>query len=126
MQNGYFWPEIAKNYKQYTTKYGICRRTKAYTIQKQGLLNSLPIPNQKWIGLSLNFVVNLSKCRCRNQTLQHILIIVNRLTKQYLYEPLETLKTAKFINAMYKKVFATYRFLLTIMNDKSGQITSIL
>ena len=47
MQNGYFWPDIAKNCKQYAINCGMCRRTKTYTTQKQGLLNLLPIPNQK-------------------------------------------------------------------------------
>ena len=78
------------------------------------------------MDLSLDFVVKLPKCHCRNQTFQHILVIVNRLTKQRLYELLEILKTVEFIDAMYRKVFATYRFSLITVNDKSGQITSML
>ena len=46
--------------------------------------------------------------------------------KQCLYKPLKTLKTVEFIDAMYKKVFAIYRFLLTTVNDRGGQMTSML
>ena len=78
------------------------------------------------MDLLLNFVVKLPKCRHRNQTFQHILVIVNKFTKQCLYELLEILKTVEFINAMYRKIFAIYEFLLTTMNDKGGQIISKL
>ena len=126
MQNKYFWPNMAKDCKQYATNCGSCKRTKAYTIQKQGLLNLLPISNQKWMDLSLNFVVKLPKYRCRNQSFQHILVIVNRLMKWCLYKPLETLKTAEFIDAMYRRVFAIYGFSLTTVNDKGSQMMSTL
>ena len=35
---------------------------------------------------------------------QHILVIVDQLTKRCLYEPLETLHTGKFIDVMYRRV----------------------
>ena len=68
MQNRYFWPNMAINCKKYVINCDTCCRTKAYNIQKQGLLNSLPIPNQKWIDLLLDFVIKLPKCRWRNRT----------------------------------------------------------
>ena len=76
--------------------------------------------------MSLDFRVKLSKYHCKNQIFQHILIIVKKLKKQILYKPLETLKTAEFIDAIYKKVFATYRFSLITVNNKGGQMTSML
>ena len=78
------------------------------------------------MDLSLDFVVKLLKYYCRNQTFQHILVIVNRLTKRHLYKPLETLKIVEFIDTIYRKVFAIYRFSLTTVNDKSGQMTLML
>ena len=53
-------------------------------------------------------------------------MIVDRLTKQHLYEPLETLQTTKFIDAMYWRVFITYGFPLTTVNNRESQITSTL
>ena len=66
IQANYFWFDIAKHYKQYAFNCSICKYTKAYTVQKQGLLNLLPISNRKWMDLSLDFVVKLPKCRRRN------------------------------------------------------------
>ena len=47
MQNGYFWPNIPKNYKKYAVNYDTCHRTKAHNVQKQGFSILLPISNQK-------------------------------------------------------------------------------
>ena len=46
IQANYFWFEMAKHYKQYTLNCLTCRHTKAYTVQKQGLFNLLPIPTR--------------------------------------------------------------------------------
>ena len=126
IQERYFWFDMAKHCKQYASNCLTCRQTKAYTVQKQDFLNLLPISNRKWMDLSLNFVVKLPKCRQRNCVFQHILVVVDQLTKKRLYEPLETLHTSKFINVMYCWVFALYGFLLTTVNDRGGQMTAIL
>ena len=98
--SGWFWFGMAKDCKRYTTNCATCRRTKAYNTKKQGLFNPLPIPNRKWMDLSLEFVVNLPQCRWRNWTFQHILVVVDRLTKQKMYKPLESLSTREFIEVM--------------------------
>ena len=126
IQANYFWFDMAKHCKQYASNCSKCRHTKAYMVQKQGLLNPLPISNRKWIDLLLDFVVKLSKCQQQNRVFQHIFVVVDRLTKQRLYKFLETLHTSEFIDAMYYCVFALYRFLLTTVNDHRGQITTIL
>ena len=101
IQEGYFWFDIAKPCKQYASNCLICRWIKAYTVQKQGLLNALPISNRKWMDLSLDFVVKLPKYRQRNRVFQYILVVVDWLTKRCLYKPLKTLHTSKFIDVMY-------------------------
>ena len=58
----WYWAGMLQDCKQYATNCLVCRRTKAYNIKKQGLLNPLPIPNQKWVDLSLDFVVELPEC----------------------------------------------------------------
>ena len=110
--------------KQYITNCLVCRHIKAYNTKKQGLLNSLLIPNQKWIDLSLDFVVELPECHQRGRIFRHILVVVDRLTKQTIYEPLKGLSTSEFIEAMHWRMFSTYGYLLSIVNNCGGQITS--
>ena len=117
---------MAKYCKQYASNCLTCRRTKTYTIQKQGLFNPLLIPNRKWMDLLLDFVVKLPKYHKRNRIFQHIFVVVDRLTKQHLYKLLETLYTGEFIDAMYHCVFALYRFPLITVNDQRGQMTATI
>ena len=63
IQANYFWFEMVKHCKQYISNCLTYRHTKAYTVQKQDLLNPLLIPNRKWIDLLLDFVVKLLKCQ---------------------------------------------------------------
>ena len=126
IQTNYFWFNMSKHCKQYSSNYLTCRHTKAYTVQKQGFLNPLPIPNRKWIDLLLDFVVKLPKCRQQNHIFQHILVIVDWLTKQQLYMSLKTLHISEFINTMYHCLFALYGFPLITVNDWEGQMTATM
>ena len=53
-------------------------------------------------------------------------MVVDRLTKQRIYEPLETLHTGEFIEAMHWRVFSAHGYPLSIVNDREGQMTSTL
>ena len=81
IQANYFWFDMAKHCKKYTSNCLTYRCTKTYTVQKQDLFNPLPIPNRKWMDLLLDFVVKLPKCRRRNCVSQHIFVVIDRLTK---------------------------------------------
>ena len=122
----WYWLGMPRDCKQYATNYSTYRRTKAYNTKKQGLLNPLPIPSRKWMDLSLDFVVELPECHRQNRIFRHILVVVDRLTKQRLYEPLKSLSSAEFIEAMHQRVFSAYGYPLSIVNDRGGQMTSTL
>ena len=53
-------------------------------------------------------------------------MLVDRLTKQQLYKPLKTLYTGEFIEAMHRRVFSAHGYLLSIVNNWGGQMTSKL
>ena len=78
------------------------------------------------MDLSLDFVVELPECHRRSRVYCHILVVVDRLTKQRIYKPLEGLSTSKFIETMNCRVFSKHGYPLTIVNDRRSQITSTL
>ena len=78
------------------------------------------------MDLSLDFVVNLPECRPQNQIFQHILVVVDRLTKQRIYKLLEGLSTSKFIETIHWRVFSAHGYPLSIVNDRGGQMTNTL
>ena len=72
------------------------------------------------MDLSLDFVVELPECHRRNRVYCHILVVVDKLTKQRIYEPLKGLSTSEFIEAMNHWVFLSHGFPLSIVNDRGG------
>ena len=78
------------------------------------------------MDLSLDFIVELPECHRRNRVYRHILVVVDRLTKQRIYKALKGLSTSKFIEAMNCWVFSSHGFPLSIVNDQGGQMTSTL
>ena len=126
MRENYFWFEMKDHCKRYVVNCSVCRRSKAYNDKKQGLLNPLPIPNRKWMDVSLDFVEFLPECRRRNRVYQHILVIVDRLTKRRLYEPLTSLSTDELMDAMSRILFSSYGFPISTVNDRGSQLTAHL
>ena len=126
MLENWYWLKMPQNCKRYATNCLVCRRTKAYNTKKQGLLNPLPVPDQKWTALSLDFVVELPECHRRNRVFCHILVVVDRLTKQKMYKPLEGFSTSEFIEAMHWRVFSAHGYPLSIVNDRGSQMISKL
>ena len=53
-------------------------------------------------------------------------MVVDRLTKQRLYKPLEGLSTSEFIEAMNRCVFSAHGYPFSIVNNCGGQIISKL
>ena len=122
LSENYYWMNMKKTCRQYVTNCSICRRVKVYNIQKQKLLTSLSILERKWIDLSMNFVVNLLKCRRRNRIYENILIVVNRLIKKRVYESMKLMNTKNLWEVLHWRIFSCYEFLRFIVSDREDQI----
>ena len=124
MTGNYFWLNMKEDCKRYAINCSTCRRTKAYNTKKQGLLNPLPIPNRKWSDLSVDYVEFLPRNRIRGRIYQHALVIVDRLTKRRLYEPMTSLDTEELVDAMRRRVFSSYGLPTSFVNDRGTQLIS--
>ena len=122
----YFWTTMKEDCRRYAVNCSICRRSKAYNDQKQGLLAPLPIPQRKWRDLSLDFVVKLPKCHRRGRTYENILVIVDRLTKRRLYEPMAEIGTKAVLEVLRRRVFSTYGLRDSLVHDRGTQLVAHL
>lgn len=122
----YFWNIMKEDCRRYAVNCSICRRSKAYNDQKQGLLAPLPIPQRKWRDLSLDFVVKLPKCHRRGRTYENILMIVDRLTKRRLYESMTEIGTKAVLEALGRRVFSIYGLSDSIVHDRGTQLVAHL
>ena len=83
LKRQFYWPRMDKEVLRYVNNCHDCRRAKAFTDTYNGVLIPLPIPQQPWQDLSLDFVTGLPT----DQGQDTILVVVCRLTKERHYIP---------------------------------------
>jgi IS30 family transposase len=101
----------------------VCQISKTEHVSYPGLLQPLPIPDQKWSDISLDFVEGLPKSRGKDV----ILVVVDRLTKYAhflpLSHPFSTLQVSKIFMDNIHKLHGMPR---VIVSDRDRIFTSKL
>ncbi len=83
IKRNYYWPFMRKTIDRYIRNCYICQRSKAPRDKSNGLLQSLPIPEQRWQDIAMDFITDLSDSSEYNA----ILTIICRLSKERHYIP---------------------------------------
>lgn len=73
----FYWPSLRKDLNEFVRQCEICQRNKTEHVPSPGLLQPLPIPNQAWEVISMDFIEGLPKSEGKDS----ILVIVDKFTK---------------------------------------------
>lgn len=73
----FYWPGLKREVVRYVAQCEICQHCKHETVAVPGLLQPLPIPEQAWEDISMDFIEELPKSKGKDT----ILVIVDKLTK---------------------------------------------
>ena len=73
----FYWPKMRTMVNDYVAQCEVCHRNKDDNAAYPGLLQPLPIPNQAWSHVSMDFIEGLPK----SQNKSVILVVVDRFTK---------------------------------------------
>ena len=125
MLRGYYWPGMRQDVMQYARYCPSCHRAKAKSTKKQGLLQPLPIPQQRWMDLTMDFMVELPLCTRRGRTYKHMMVVVDRLSKQFRVEPITSITVEEVYDAMNRRVF-NETLPCSIVSDRGSQLVSHL
>ncbi|KAF8112041.1 hypothetical protein N665_0068s0008 [Sinapis alba] len=93
----YYWPAMHKSVSEFVACCGVCQRVKSESLAPKGLLQPLPIPNQVWEDLSMDFVDGLPRFDSHTS----IMVVVDQLSKAAHLVPLAHPYTAKGITAKF-------------------------
>ncbi|GKC91091.1 ty3-gypsy retrotransposon protein [Tanacetum coccineum] len=77
ISGSFSWPHLRKDVTRFIHECTICQQTKYSRQKPYGLLQALPIPNQVWEEISMDFITNLPNSNGKSA----IWVIVDRLTK---------------------------------------------
>ncbi|CAA7054270.1 unnamed protein product [Microthlaspi erraticum] len=93
----FFWPSMHKTVSEYVAACDTCQRSKYDSLSPAGLVQPLPIPQQVWEDISMDFIDGLP--RSDNHT--SLLVVVDRLTKYAHLVPLAHPYTARSVASKF-------------------------
>ena len=79
LHRNYYWPNMQGFVKKYVRLCDTCKRSKSSKFKKQDVLWQLPVPDQNWQNISIDFITGIPAVKGANA----ICNIINRLSKEY-------------------------------------------
>ena len=77
MRQLFHWPGLRVTVKDFILGWDTCKRCKHENVAYPGLLQPLPIPEQSWTSVSMDFIEGLP----RSEGKDCVMVVVDRLTK---------------------------------------------
>ncbi|GJP51483.1 hypothetical protein CLOM_g10649 [Closterium sp. NIES-68] len=74
----YYWPHMAADVQKFVTSCDMCQQMKSSKQKKAGLLQPLPVPEQPWQVVSLDFITKLPTTTSGHDT---ILVVIDKFSK---------------------------------------------
>lgn len=93
----FYWVGLKRELFHYIKECDICQQHKSSNSLPGGLLQSLPIPEQAWQHISMDFITGLLKSDGR----EVILVVVHIFTKYSHFLPLSYPFTASFVAKVF-------------------------
>ncbi|KAK4393014.1 Transposon Ty3-G Gag-Pol polyprotein [Sesamum angolense] len=119
----FYWPTLKGDINTWVKECEVCQRSKHENIHYPGLLQPLPIPDQAWSCISMDFIEGLPPSEGKDS----ILVIVDRLTKYSHFLPLKHPYTASSIaKTFFDNIYKLHGLPVSIVTDRDRVFTSRL
>lgn len=122
----FYWATLRKDISTYVRACFSCRRAKPTNQKPPGLLQPLPPPDRAWQDITLDLVEDLPRSIRLGRCYRHVLVVVDRLTKDRIFEPLTSKSANEISDALHRRVFCTYGFPSSIVSDRGTAFTGSL
>ncbi|KAJ4801510.1 polyprotein [Rhynchospora pubera] len=121
IKGSFYWPHMKEDVYQYVISCDNCQQNKNEHIKLPGLLQPLPIPEEAWRSVSMDFITGLPKSEGK----EVIMVVVDRLTKyahfMALKHPFQASNVAQvFLDTVYR----LHGLPTSIVSDRDPVFTS--
>lgn len=121
LQRSFWWPGWRQDCKDYVSSCTVCQHNNRSKAKSWGLLRPLPIPEQPWRKISMNFIVDLPP----SEGFTTILVVVDRLSKTaHFVSMVDTPSAVDTANTFIKEIVRLHGIPDSIVYDRGVQFTS--
>lgn len=121
LKSVFFWPKMKEGVVTMVRTCEVCHRNKNDTGSKAELLQPLPIPDEAWTHISLDFIEGLPMFGGKNV----ILVVIDRFTKYGHFLALSHPFTAQGVAKLFlDQVYKLHGLPVSILTDRDKIITS--
>ncbi|CAI7871072.1 unnamed protein product [Closterium sp. NIES-54] len=118
----YYWPRMAADVQQFVTSCDTCQWMKSSKQKKTGLLQPLPVPEQPWQVVSLDFITGLPSTSRGHDS---ILVVIDKFSKMGHFIPTNATATAEATARLFFDCIITIHGIpATLISDRDPKFTS--
>ncbi|CAI7740239.1 unnamed protein product [Closterium sp. NIES-53] len=120
----YYWPGMAADVQQFVTFCDTCQRMKSSKQKKTGLLQPLPVPEQPWQVVSLDFMTGLPSTSRGHDS---ILVVIDKFSKMGHFIPTNATAIAEATARLFfDRIITIHGIPATLISDRDPKFTSKL
>ena len=121
ISQNYWWPNMTQFVGRYCTTCDLCLRTKVRRRRPIGQLHPLPIPEDRWNTISVDFVVELPE----SNGYDAVMCVVESTTKHAHFIPTNTTVSALGAARLYfHHVWKLHGLPSLVISDRGGQFVA--
>ena len=121
LHRSYYWPNMQGFVRRYVRHCHVCKRSKGSRFKKQGVLQPLPVPEQRWQDLSIDLVTGIPEVHGCDA----ICCVVDRLSKERHYiGTTKELHAEGLADLFLKHVWKHHGLPRSIVSDRGSQFIS--
>ncbi|GJP62245.1 hypothetical protein CLOP_g19329 [Closterium sp. NIES-67] len=118
----YYWPHLAEDVQKCVTSCDTCQRMKSSKQKKAGLLQPLPVPEQPWQVVSLDFITGLAPTTSGHDA---ILVVIDKFSKMGHFIPTHTTaRSEETAQPFVRYIISQHGIPTTLISDRDPKFTS--
>jgi hypothetical protein len=125
LKREFWWPQMRKDAKNYCSSCITCARGKSTRHARYGELQPLPIPENVWEDVAMDFITELPSSALNGHRYDSILVVVDRFSKMVHFIPcLGTINAPSLAQTFMREIVRLHGPPKSIVSDRGVIFTS--